>query len=251
MAKLIINADDFGLCKGVNLGIIEGFTEGTLTSTSMMANMPGFDNAIILAKENPKLPIGAHLTLTTGYPVSSNIKSLVNDNGQFKKIDSYINYETISKIDLEDVEKEWISQIEKLIEHGIYPSHLDTHHYVQNIPGIKEVFFNLARKYNLPTRYTLNADEDIKSPDKFVEYFDKISNAKGFWKEMELDSLIKDCKNYNVVETACHPGYVDDYLIKNSSFSTIRAMTLSEIKDNKFIKTIKENKIELISYKDI
>lgn len=109
----------------------------------------------------------------------------------------------------------------------------------------------MARKYNLPTRYTLNADEDIKSPDKFVEYFDKISNAKGFWKEMELDSLIIDCKNYNVVETACHPGYVDDYLIKNSSFNTIRALTLFELKDEKFLKTIKENKIELISYKYI
>lgn len=251
MAKLIINADDFGLCKGVNLGIIEGFTEGALTSTSMMANMIGFDNAIIFAKENPKLPIGAHLTLTTGYPVSSNIKSLVDDNGQFKKIDSYIDGEQISKIDLEEVEKEWISQIEKLIEHDIKPCHLDTHHNIQNIPGIKEVFLNLARKYSLPTRYTLNADRDIKSPDKLVEYFDKIPSIKGFWKEMELDNLIKDCKNYSLIETACHPGYVDHYLLKNSSFNTIRALTLFELKDEKFLKTIRENNIELISYKDL
>ena len=251
MGKLIVNADDFGLSKGVNLGIIEGFIEGVLTSTSMMANMPGFDHALKLSNDNKDLGVGVHLTLTSGYPVSNNLKSLVDENGQFKNIDFYMNDNIINKIDLEEVEKEWTSQIEKLIEHGIRPSHLDTHHNVQNITGIKEIFFNLARKYNLPVRYTLNADKNIKSPDKLVEYFDKNSNVKSFWRDVELDNLIKDCKNYNVVETACHPGYVDDYLIKNSSFNTIRALTLSEVKNKQFLKAIKDNSIELISFRDL
>ena len=33
---LIVNADDFGLCEGVNLGIIDGFQAGAITSTSFM-----------------------------------------------------------------------------------------------------------------------------------------------------------------------------------------------------------------------
>lgn len=40
MTKLIVNADDFGYSKGINLGIIEAHREGIVTSTTLMTNMP-------------------------------------------------------------------------------------------------------------------------------------------------------------------------------------------------------------------
>ncbi|MCB6144124.1 ChbG/HpnK family deacetylase, partial [Lachnospira pectinoschiza] len=46
MKKIIINADDFGYSSGVNQGIIKAFREGVLSSTTLMANMPGCDEAI-------------------------------------------------------------------------------------------------------------------------------------------------------------------------------------------------------------
>lgn len=58
MGKLIINADDFGYGKGVNMGIIEAYQNGVLTSTTLMAGMPGFDQAVKLAKDNPGLGVG-------------------------------------------------------------------------------------------------------------------------------------------------------------------------------------------------
>ena len=67
--KLIINADDFGYSNGVNYGIIDAFKNGILTSTTCLTNMPGFNHAIQLAKENPNLGIGIHLTLTCGKPL--------------------------------------------------------------------------------------------------------------------------------------------------------------------------------------
>ena len=44
--RVIINADDFGFSKGVNLGILESFENGVVTDTSLMCNMPCFDHAI-------------------------------------------------------------------------------------------------------------------------------------------------------------------------------------------------------------
>ena len=41
MKKVIINADDFGYSSAVNLGIIKSHKDGILTSTTLMANMPG------------------------------------------------------------------------------------------------------------------------------------------------------------------------------------------------------------------
>ena len=46
MARVIINADDFGLDVGTNLAICDAFKNTTISSTSLMANMPGFDHAL-------------------------------------------------------------------------------------------------------------------------------------------------------------------------------------------------------------
>lgn len=44
--KLIINADDFGLSKGINKGIIEAYQAGLISSTTIMINMPYAEEAI-------------------------------------------------------------------------------------------------------------------------------------------------------------------------------------------------------------
>lgn len=46
MANLIINADDFGYCEGVNHGIVSAYKNGVVTSCSIMTGMPGFKQAV-------------------------------------------------------------------------------------------------------------------------------------------------------------------------------------------------------------
>ena len=43
MKQLIINGDDLGVCEATNLAIAEAFTNGILTSASLMANGPAFE----------------------------------------------------------------------------------------------------------------------------------------------------------------------------------------------------------------
>ncbi len=61
--KLVINADDFGRSSPINQGIIEGHQKGIITSASLMTGREGFDEAVRLAKANPRLGIGLHLDL--------------------------------------------------------------------------------------------------------------------------------------------------------------------------------------------
>ena len=68
--RLVINADDFGLCDGVNRAVAQAHTDGVLTSTTLMANMPAAEEAVKIAKEMPSLGVGIHLNLTEGPPVS-------------------------------------------------------------------------------------------------------------------------------------------------------------------------------------
>ncbi|MDD3295348.1 MAG: ChbG/HpnK family deacetylase, partial [Geobacteraceae bacterium] len=69
MKKLIINADDFGLSTGANRAVITAFREGILTSASLMVGGKALHEAVALARENPGLQVGLHLTLVQGRAV--------------------------------------------------------------------------------------------------------------------------------------------------------------------------------------
>ena len=68
MTKLIINADDFGYCESVNHGIISSHINGIVTSTTIMANMPGFNHAVKLLEDFDTLGCGVHMTLSCNKP---------------------------------------------------------------------------------------------------------------------------------------------------------------------------------------
>jgi len=54
-ARLIINADDFGLTRGVNRAVVELHQAGSLTSATLMATGAAFDDAVTLAHAYPTL----------------------------------------------------------------------------------------------------------------------------------------------------------------------------------------------------
>ena len=75
---LIVNADDFGLCKAQNYGIIEAFNHGVVTSTTAMVNMAAVEHAALLSAAAPELAVGMHFVLTLGRPLSP-MPGLVRD----------------------------------------------------------------------------------------------------------------------------------------------------------------------------
>jgi len=83
--RLIVNADDFGRSHSINEAVVRAHREGVLTSASLMMNEPDCDEAVALARENPKLGVGLHLTLLCGRAALSceKIPGLVNERGEF------------------------------------------------------------------------------------------------------------------------------------------------------------------------
>lgn len=251
MTKLVINSDDFGYSKGINLGIIETFKEGVLSSTTMMANMPGFDQAKELAKEYPDLGIGVHLSLTCGRPVLKNVDELVGENGYFHSL-KHVK-ETASSTNLDQLYEEWKAQINKVKQADIEVTHLDTHHYSHGFGEHYTVIENLAKEFNLPIRNCLGVKDKLQTPD--------IAPADDFWnlfnypsmKEMtqtydkvrdDLFAIVeKDAKKYaayDKVEAVCHPGYVDTQVLFGSSFNLARLREIEILTDVKMKDLLRE-----------
>src|SRR4051794_11109094 len=83
--RLIVNADDFGRSHSINQAVIRAHRDGILTTASLMVNEVAFDEAVMLAKENPRLGVGLHLTLICGSSAlpQEKIPSLVNAAKEF------------------------------------------------------------------------------------------------------------------------------------------------------------------------
>src|SRR4030043_1128708 len=64
--RIIITADDLGIDKNINKGIIESFNNGLLKSTALLMNAPETDEGIQLARQNPGLETGIHLSIVEG-----------------------------------------------------------------------------------------------------------------------------------------------------------------------------------------
>lgn len=247
MSLLIINADDFGYSPGINLGIVASHENGMLTSTTMMANMPGFEHGVELAKQHPNLGIGVHLTLTCGKPLLSGGTTLM-ENNEFRKISFY---EKEFSIDTEELYKEWEAQIKKIIAAGIQPTHLDSHHHVNRISPMKEVFVELAQKYKLPVRNNFEVPKTLKTVNRFFTEFDSLSQSKEIWKEMTIQNLIQDCQEYGTVEVMCHPGYLDHIVVASSSLLDSRVFTVKELQNPRHKEVLEKNQVQFGTYRDL
>ena len=150
--RLIVHADDFGLSERVNAGIVDAHLNGILTSTSIMACAPAFDHAVALARANPSLDVGVHLTLIEERPLTdpARIPSLVDADGHFHKhITVFAKRYFQGLIDLDDVRLELDAQIAKIREAGLTVSHLDSHQHVHMLPGILSVAQELGRRHGV------------------------------------------------------------------------------------------------------
>lgn len=152
MKQLILNADDFGLTRGVNEGIIRAHREGILTSATLMACGPAFDHAVELAKLNPCLGIGCHLVLVGGKAIAplSEIPSLASKDGCLPdSLASFVTRLSTGIIRPKELERELRAQILKIRAAGIEPTHLDTHKHTHAHPVVMGALSRVAREFGI------------------------------------------------------------------------------------------------------
>ena len=209
--KLIINADDFGLSPSINRGIMDCLQAGLITSTTMMMNTPYTAEAIKIAKDAGLKNVGIHLNLTYGQSVlpRNEVSSLVDPSGTCHYV-CMLGYYT----QYLDAKKELKAQIEKFLDSGLVPTHLDYHHYFHEVPNIFKAYLELAQEYKLPVRTMTPECKDmacalgLKTTDEFSFDF-----HNGYGVNIETLKAIHDhYANKNIsLEILTHVGYIDEY----------------------------------------
>ena len=146
--RLIVNADDFGQSHSINEAVIRAHREGILTSASLMVNEEGFKEAIALAKENPRLGVGLHLTLVLGHSTLApeKIPGLVDSQRQFRDQPIRAGVCYFSQRDLRpQLRAEIEAQFEKFRSTGLRLDHVNGHLHFHLHPTIFNILMEQAR----------------------------------------------------------------------------------------------------------
>ncbi len=152
MRKLIVNADDFGLTAGVNRGILEAHNGGAVSSTTLMANGPAFEDAVAAARSAPNLSVGCHVVLVDGTPVSppDTVDTLLAIRSAeperfYSSLSAFAARAMLGGFDRDQLVAEITAQIRKIQSAGLQVTHLDTHKHAHIFPEILAALLRAAR----------------------------------------------------------------------------------------------------------
>lgn len=163
--SLIINADDFGYSAEANRAIVATFSKGFCSSTTIMANMPGFEEACQMSHDNDLTKcIGLHLVLSEGEPLTDKIKKcprFCNSEGYFRRLGKKRIFALSSK-EKDALSREISAQIDRCRKFGIPLSHVDSHHHIHDEWGICSTLLGVVRSKNI-TYVRLSRSSDPNS----------------------------------------------------------------------------------------
>jgi predicted glycoside hydrolase/deacetylase ChbG (UPF0249 family) len=268
LRRLIVNADDFGFTHDVNRGIIHAHTNGILTATTLMANGAAFNDAVALAREHPALDIGCHLVLIQGeslarpgQPLPSTLTELIRAlvAGRIRPYD------------------ELRPQIERILDAGFRPVHLDTHKHTHLWPQVLDAVVRLSEEFRIPwvrrpfdlplsaggvpwTKRLVSRgvsslrrrfhrkllQHGCRTTDHFAGF-----QITGRYRTSELVSLLRELPE-GLTEFMTHPGRCTDELrAAQTRLKECREVELAALTAPEVLQTLKDGCIELVRYRDL
>jgi len=153
---VVFHEDDVGVCHGANVAFVELSRNGLISCGSVMVPCPWFPEAAALARDDPNLDLGVHLTLNSewaGYrwrPISTTDRAsgMIDPEGFFWEMPATIREHTTLRVPA--VEAEFRAQITAALEAGIDVTHIDSHVGMAAVPELIDVYVRLGLEFKLP-----------------------------------------------------------------------------------------------------
>lgn len=277
MRRLIVHADDFGISEPINEGIVFAHQHGVLRSASMMACGAAYEHALQLARANPTLDLGVHLTFIEEWPVldPASVPSLVDAEGRFhRNAYTFLSRYVRGKIRLAELRRECEAQIEKIRRSDLPLSHVDSHQHMHMLPGVLETVVDVAGRWGIEAmrlpreRLGIGRVRGISHVKRLCELAILRSCCArrrgrmwhtdgffGFWvggrlNKASLLRILADLPRRGTFELMCHPGFADPaspYRHWNYDWAgELEALVAPEV-----AQAVEREHIQLISYRDV
>ena len=150
--RLIVNADDFGRSQSINQAVVRAHREGILTSASLMVNEPFAEEAAALARANPGLGVGLHLTLVCGASAlpHEQIPQLADARGQFSRHPVIAGWRCFASARCRaQLAREIAAQFEKFHATGLPLDHVNGHLNFHLHPAVFDILMENARPWGI------------------------------------------------------------------------------------------------------
>jgi len=158
--RLIVNADDFGRSHSINQAVLRAHRDGILTTASLMVNGAAAAEAIELARANPRLGVGLHLSLVCGSSALAprEIPGLVDGAGNFSNNPVLAGIRYFFQGSLRpQLEREIEAQFGKFRATGLPLDHLNGHLHFHLHPVVFRILMEHARERSI-THFRLTRD---------------------------------------------------------------------------------------------
>lgn len=156
MKSIIVTADDLGLNHAINLGISEAYQNGIVTCAALLMNAPATPEGIEIAKQNPGLEVGIHLSIVEGFSLRGVKSTITQDIPYFesgvclkKDWKEFIRSYFLKKIDLAELEEELNLQIVKFKSHFGSIPFLNSTQHLHLLPGIWKIVLRLCKTHEI------------------------------------------------------------------------------------------------------
>jgi predicted glycoside hydrolase/deacetylase ChbG (UPF0249 family) len=248
---LIVNADDFGLSKGQNYGIVDACKNGLVTSTTALVNGAAIEHAAQMSRCLPELAVGMHFVLTLGMPLSA-MPGLTREGKLGKWIWQMAEEDTLP---LEEIARELDCQYHRFVDlFGCEPTHIDSHHHVHMIPQIFPIVAAFAKAKGVAMRIDRNLqklhdldDQGVRSSAGFaVEFYGDAITEELFLHTLETSARAGESS----VEVMCHPAFVDN-TIMGSAYCYPRLTELDVLTSPSLKYAVAERGYRFGTYRDI
>ena len=230
--QLVVNADDFGFTTDVNAGILEAFERGIVRSTTLMAHGAAFDDAVRLARAHPELDVGCHLMLVQGPGLPASLPELAWAV-MLRRIPIY---------------DELASQVRRILDAGLRPTHLDTHKHTLLLPPVLAAVCRIAHQFGIPwVRKPLGIrPRGCRTTDHFAGFI-----LTGRLDTATLLRLIRRLRP-GTTELMCHPGRCGPELeaaptrLKAARGRELAALTAPEVRE-----ALETAHVRLVSFREL
>lgn len=247
--KLIMRADDLGISEAVNMGIRKSIKDGVITSVGMMPNMVMAQHGFDMVKDLD-IALGQHTNICLGVPLTDPklIPSLVQENGEFCS-SKEIRARKEDTIDILECEIEIEAQLQRFKEiTGRNPDYFEGHAVFSKnfFIALKKV----AKRHGLFfCNPGLDKEWEKENGIKGLGFFKPDQN--GLYNPYEyMAEHLEDIKNNPCSVAIFHPGYLDQFILTHSSFTTIRAMECEFLCSTWLKEWIETNRIALVDFRN-